>query len=438
MSESLPRTLRAPGKLNLCLYVGPDARRRAARDRLGVRAARAVRRAAGDARADGDEVVLDGIEAPDLTARALAALRESGWDSPPLRIEVREADAGRGRAGRRQRRRRRRAAAGDAGRSRDCAGSRPGSAPTCPRSSSRAPAWSPAPARWSSRSRRPADHGVVLVPQEEGLSTAEVYAEADRLGVARGSGPSSRRSGGSCATRSPRARSPLDYPEHLINDLQPAAHLAAARRSAARWRRSGRPGPAHAMVTGSGPTAFGLFPPRGRGRRGRVASRALPGRARDGPGAPVKSRSGEQPLDRARDPDRGCDRGLPGLPRPASGLQPRGDDQGPLRGARLLDLPAGRRARLPRDRRLRRAGRAGRVHGDPRRRRRRAGGHLAAADPRRSPGSAAFLGDTVSFIARSQARPRLPRPARRAGADHRGAAASRSRATSRATAARRS
>ena len=52
--------------------------------------------------------------------------------------------------------------------------------------------------------------------------------------------------------------SPLDYREHLVNDLQPAAislrpeiedALAALTET----------GAAHAMVTGSGPTAFGLF-----------------------------------------------------------------------------------------------------------------------------------------------------------------------------------
>ena len=31
----------------------------------------------------------------------------------------------------------------------------------------------------------PADHGVVLIPQSMGLTTADVYAEADRLGLAR-------------------------------------------------------------------------------------------------------------------------------------------------------------------------------------------------------------------------------------------------------------
>jgi 4-diphosphocytidyl-2-C-methyl-D-erythritol kinase len=55
--------------------------------------------------------------------------------------------------------------------------------------------------------------------------------------------------------------SPLSYREHLVNDLQPAAIslrpeiepvLEALREAGAE----------HAMVTGSGPTAFGLFPER--------------------------------------------------------------------------------------------------------------------------------------------------------------------------------
>ncbi len=40
--------------------------------------------------ADEDEVICEGVEGPDLTARALVALRGSGWERPPLRIEVRK------------------------------------------------------------------------------------------------------------------------------------------------------------------------------------------------------------------------------------------------------------------------------------------------------------------------------------------------------------
>jgi 4-diphosphocytidyl-2-C-methyl-D-erythritol kinase len=103
----------------------------------------------------------------------------------------------------------------------------------------------------------PGDHGVVLIPQPDGLSTGEVFAEADRLGVARGEAEleAIRRR---LRDAVDEGGSPLDYREHLVNDLQPAAvslrpqiEEALAALEAA--------GAAHAMVTGSGPTAFGLY-----------------------------------------------------------------------------------------------------------------------------------------------------------------------------------
>jgi 4-diphosphocytidyl-2-C-methyl-D-erythritol kinase len=98
---------------------------------------------------------------------------------------------------------------------------------------------------------------VVLIPQEAGLSTAEVYAETDRLGLGRERAAleaieeSLREAAGAGA-------SPLEYAHLLNNDLEPAAlslrpeigdSLAALREA----------GAAHALITGSGPTAFGLF-----------------------------------------------------------------------------------------------------------------------------------------------------------------------------------
>ncbi|MFI5026528.1 MAG: hypothetical protein ACHQCI_07255, partial [Solirubrobacterales bacterium] len=83
----LPGAMLAPGKLNLCLYVGPK------RDD-GLHEIRSLFEPLELAdelkltEAPEDEVVIEGIEGPDLTAKALAALREHGWVGPPLRIEV--------------------------------------------------------------------------------------------------------------------------------------------------------------------------------------------------------------------------------------------------------------------------------------------------------------------------------------------------------------
>ncbi len=81
----------APAKLNLCLYLGP---RRA--DGLHELVSLFEPLALSDAievtelrrRASRDEVVCPGVEGENLAARALAALRERGWDGPPLRLEI--------------------------------------------------------------------------------------------------------------------------------------------------------------------------------------------------------------------------------------------------------------------------------------------------------------------------------------------------------------
>src|SRR4051794_39762228 len=87
MNDAGRRTLTAPAKLNLCLYVGP-------RRDDGLHEIRSLFEPLELADelvltdAETDEVICEGIEEPDLTATALAALREHGWDSAPVRIEV--------------------------------------------------------------------------------------------------------------------------------------------------------------------------------------------------------------------------------------------------------------------------------------------------------------------------------------------------------------
>ena len=88
----------------------------------------------------------------------------------------------------------------------------------------------------------PAPHAVVLLPGGGGLSTAEVFAEADRLGLGRGDG----RAGGA---RRPAARG--GRRRRLAARLRRAARqrprargpLAAAARSATRSTRCARPAP---------------------------------------------------------------------------------------------------------------------------------------------------------------------------------------------------
>jgi 4-diphosphocytidyl-2-C-methyl-D-erythritol kinase len=107
----------------------------------------------------------------------------------------------------------------------------------------------------------PGEHAVILVPQERGLSTAEVYAEADKLGMERSEAEldAFRRK---LHDATLEGDSPLAYTELLVNDLQEAA-LSLRPEIAPVLESLTEAGAAHAMVTGSGPTAVGLFADRG-------------------------------------------------------------------------------------------------------------------------------------------------------------------------------
>lgn len=92
---------------------------------------------------------------------------------------------------------------------------------------------------------------LVLVPQAEGLQTADVYAEFDRLGGARAElDPAPLRE---LATASPDRLA-----EGMENDLQPAA-LSLRPSLAPVLDELRAAGALAAQVSGSGPTCFGLF-----------------------------------------------------------------------------------------------------------------------------------------------------------------------------------
>ena len=91
----------------------------------------------------------------------------------------------------------------------------------------------------------------MLVPDPEGLSTASVYAELDRLGGARAGldpGP----------LRELAAAAPAELAAGLENDLQQAA-LSLRPDLSARLDSLRSAGALGAAVSGSGPTCFGLF-----------------------------------------------------------------------------------------------------------------------------------------------------------------------------------
>jgi 4-diphosphocytidyl-2-C-methyl-D-erythritol kinase len=250
--------LAAPAKLNLCLYLGP---RRA--DGLHELASLFEPLALSDEievtqlpDGEGDEVLCPGVEGENLAARALAALRERGWDGPPLLLQIEKRIP---------------VAAGLGGGSADAAAVlrlAAGAEPDLPEIAARLGAdvpsqLRPAPALVRGAGERveplpaPPPHAVLLLPGGGGLSTGEVFAEADRLGLGRSEAELAR-----LATRLREAAgagaSPLDYAELLANDLEPAARSLRPDIGGAldALRAAGAP---LVLLSGSGPTAVGVF-----------------------------------------------------------------------------------------------------------------------------------------------------------------------------------
>jgi 4-diphosphocytidyl-2-C-methyl-D-erythritol kinase len=255
------KVVSAPAKLNLCLYVG--GRRedglheiRSLFEPLELADQLQVSRSASGA----DQVHCPGVEGPNLVETALAALRQAGWDSPPLRIEIEKrapVAAGLG-GGSADAAAVLRLARGEVEGIRSIAASVGADVPSqvAPRPCLVAGAGEviePVPP--------PGEHAVILVPQKRGLSTAEVYAEADKLGSERSEAELDALRRKLHDATHDRA-SPLSYTELLVNDLQEAA-ISLRPEIGPALEALTAAGAAHAMVTGSGPTAVGLFADRG-------------------------------------------------------------------------------------------------------------------------------------------------------------------------------
>ncbi len=254
--------IHAPAKLNLCLFLGP--RREdglhelcALFEPLALADLIEVREAAAD------EVVCPGVEGENLAAAALAGLRREGWDGPPLRIEIEKrtpvaAGLGGGSAD----------AAAVLRLARDPALGMTGGVPDLAALAAELGADVPSQldpglalvrgaGERVARLPDPEPHAVVLLPAGGGLSTAAVFAEADRLGLGRAAGELEEIAGGLLAAAGDGA-SPLAYAELLENDLEPAARSLRpdVGESLDALRAAGA---SLALLTGSGPTAFGLF-----------------------------------------------------------------------------------------------------------------------------------------------------------------------------------
>ena len=248
--------LRAPAKLNLCLYLG-GTREDGLHELCSLFEPLELADLIEVTPAERDEVICPGVSGENLAAKALAALRERGWQREPLRIEIEKKVP---------------VAAGLGGGSGDAAAVRrlaAGEVADLPQLAAELGADVPSQLNPSLALVRgsgervvrlpdPAEHAAVLLPGGGGLSTAAVFAECDRLGLGRPAAELEelaaqlRKAAGAGA-------SPLDYPDLLVNDLEPAARSLRPDVGEAldALRDAGAP---LAILSGSGPTAVGLFP----------------------------------------------------------------------------------------------------------------------------------------------------------------------------------
>ena len=259
---------RAPGKVNLCLYVGTpreDGLHPLVSVVQALSLADELTLEPGPGGAD--EVVCPGVEAPNLAGRALALFRAAtAWDAPPQRLTIDKHVP---------------VAAGMGGGSSDAAAAlrlaahaagRPVPEELAPRlGADVASLLRPGRVLMTGagehvdRLADPGPLGVLVLPVDAALSTPDVYREADRLGL----------------TRSHTALAGLDArvraaPEAAIhNDLQDAARSLCPAIDAA-LDAAREAGADHALVSGSGPTVAGLFLGADGPGRARAAAGAWP------------------------------------------------------------------------------------------------------------------------------------------------------------------
>ena len=247
--------IHAPAKLNLCLFLGrprPDGLHEICSLFEPLSLADLIR--VGDA--DRDEVLCEGVVGENLASRALEELRGRGWERPPVRIEIEKripVAAGLG-GGSADAAAVLRLAAGELSELEQAAASIGADVPSQLTPSL---ALVRGAGERVARLPRPRPHAVVLLPGGGGLSTAEVYAEADRLGLGR-EGAELEALSKRLLTAAGAGGSPLEYADLLENDLERAARSLRPEVGEALedLRAAGAPA---SLMTGSGPTVFGLF-----------------------------------------------------------------------------------------------------------------------------------------------------------------------------------
>lgn len=252
----------APGKVNLCLFVGPvrpDGRHELVSLIEAVSLADDLELAPAPPGADADQVVCGGVEGPNLAAAALAGFRAmTGWDPPPQRLTVtkRVPVAGGMGGGSADAAAALRLAAAAAGREGD---------PRLSRLAAELGSDVPAALKpglalvtgAGQHVRRLAPlpaHGIVVVALEHRLPTAAVFAQADRLDLPRDTRDLAARRRAVEAALEDGGELPAEL---WRNDLERAARgLCPPIEDALEAVRGF--GVDHVMVSGSGPTVVAI------------------------------------------------------------------------------------------------------------------------------------------------------------------------------------
>jgi 4-diphosphocytidyl-2-C-methyl-D-erythritol kinase len=255
----LPLELSAPAKLNLCLYLGP--RRKDGLHELTsifepLTLHDTITVSAGGRQALVDQVICPGVPGENLVSQVIRMMRSEGWSPPLLKVEIEKripVQAGLG------------GGSADAaailrlgvGEVEDLAGLALLLGADVPSQLNPKPLLVEGVGQKLTTLPVPAEHWVVLLPFEMGLSTRAVFDEADRMKLGRSQEEIDELSGRLWAVAT-NGVSPLAYPALLVNDLEPAAISLKPEIGIAKERLESA-GAGFTGMTGTGPTVFGLF-----------------------------------------------------------------------------------------------------------------------------------------------------------------------------------
>ena len=243
---------RAPGKVNLALYLGPTRASDGKHELVSL--VEPVTLAdwieIGPARGGADEVVCAGVEGPNLAADAMRSFRAAtGWDGPPVRLTIFKQVP---------------VAAGMGGGSADAAAALrllaktsglpvPGEIAAAlgadvPAALHGGPAIMAGAGEHVTPVGELPPHAYLVLPAEAALSTAAVYAEADRLGLPR------------TAAELAECRAEVERgPPSTTTSSRPPARCI--HRWATRWRTRARPGRATRSCAGRDLPSWGCSTP---------------------------------------------------------------------------------------------------------------------------------------------------------------------------------